>query len=515
MNVLKVLIIVFTFFLIPCFSFWANVWQDNLWGFAEGLKHLVQYAYFILWPFMFLAWKFLSNNFIYGSAFSIDNVLWQLWQVVRVFSNYMIWIIFIASIFIYFFKADSKLSWKKMLPRIVISSIVINISWFLIAVLLDISSVLILAAWSIWNVFNNSNPKNNIQDKNIMVPITIDPDSKENFISIQDKSWKEYNACIRDKNEKIVNAPCFSFKDSNFVILDKNGKKDEQLTKNLWITSKKVSWDSLGMLISLFRYMNGSFLEDNTTNTSNSIIVSIIKLILLIVLIVPFIILSIILVIRVVFLWVIIPLSPFILWSYILWIFDSEIKKRFKDIITIIFQPAYVVFMLSIWFIFIQAIHFMIPNNDKKNTLNALWVYDWWTETDWKWNVTQILNLWKWWNFSIQVTHKKKDGTSDNSSDIKNIISYIPWIVANLLSAFVLWSLVFIAFKSNSITKKVSDPIEAYAKTWLKTLPILPRWQSVTSLSKTVWNLREIPQHMANQQYGDLTKTFKKKDDNS
>ena len=521
MKTIKSLIIIFVWILITSFSFWSssfwftNLWGDNLWFFFDLFKKIVEYAYLILRPLMIISWKFLSNNFVYGSSFGIDNVLWQLWQVVRVFSNYMIWFIFIASIFIYFFKADSNLSWKKNLPRVAISAIFINMSWFLIAVLIDISTVLTLAAWSIWSTFSSTIPQKDSQNVNMMVPLTIDTDSTGNFVSIVWTNVKEYHSCIKDKDNKILNSPCFAFKDSKFVILDKDWKEDETLTKNIWwANTKKIAWDNVWMLVSLFRYMNGAFLIDNTNNSVNWFFLEAVKLLLLIVLIVPFIILTIILVVRVIILWVVIPLSPFILWAYILWIFDSQIKKRFKDIITLIFQPAYIVFMLSIWFVFIQSIQSMIPNNKKDNKLETLWIYsDWEPKKDWD-KLVKTVNIWENWLFTIQSEYNKKKWTNDNPSDYKNILYYISWIIANLLSAFVLWSLVYIAFKSNSITERIADPIQTYTKTWLKTAPILPWWQSVASLEQTLWDIWRIPQQKVTEQAGKLTDDFKKKKDN-
>lgn len=520
MKNLKYLIIIIIFIFIHSFSFWfTSLWWDNLGSSFDLLKNIVEDAYLVLWPLMFLAWKFLSNTFVYWSSFGIDVILWKLWHMIRVFANYLIWFIFIISIFVYFFKSDSSLSWKKILPRIVIAWIFVNISWFLIATLIDISSILILAAWSIWNVFSDSKLAKNFDNTSMMVPLTINTDSTGNFISIVWKDWKEYNACIRNKDNKLVKAPCFSFKNWQFVILNKNWSTD--LTKSIWVSSKNISWDGLGMLISLFRYINWSFLSSNVNNTVSWYFTEIINFFLLFILIIPFIILSIILVVRVVLLWVIIPLSPLIFWAYILWIFNSEIKNKFIDIITLIFQPAYIVFMLSIWFIFIQAIQSLAPVTEDKNKLETLWLYNWWTkdknikDKSWK-NVektVQTVNIW-WKNdplIVIQAEYDKKQGKTDSNTDYKNILYYFWWIIANLLSAFVLWTLVFIAFRSNKITRKISDPVETYAKKWLEALPIFPAWHSVLSLEQT-WSdvMSWIPKQLSQQQTRELTNKFKK-----
>jgi hypothetical protein len=66
--------------------------------------------------------------------------------MVRAFSNYALGFFFVAGIFIYFFKSDSKFAWKSLLPKIAIASVLINMSWFLFAVLIDFSTILTTAA---------------------------------------------------------------------------------------------------------------------------------------------------------------------------------------------------------------------------------------------------------------------------------------------------------------------------------------------------------------------------------
>ncbi len=510
MKIIKSLITFILFIILTSFSFWVvSIWSNELSDWFDFLQKIVEFGYFLLWPFLVIAWKFLSNDLIYGSAFGIDIVLWELWQVVRIFANYLIWFIFISSLFIYFFKPDSNLSWKKNLPKVALSAIFINISWFLIAILIDISTILTLAAWSIGSTFNQYNTSE--VDSNIMVPIVINTDSQGSFISIKDSSWIKYWSCIKDKSWVNKNTPCFSFKDGNFIVYDENGENNE-LTNNIWwISSETISKDSTWMLVSLFRYMNGSFLVDNTNNNINNFLLTSVKLLLIIVLIVPFILLSLMLVVRVVVLWVIIPLSPFILWAYILWIFDSQIKSKFKDIITLIFQPAYVVFMLSIWFVLIQSIHSMIPNNEQKNSFEVFWIYDGWEKTIDENNdiERQTVNIWENELFTIQSEYSKWDWTNESSFDYKNLLSYIPWIISNFLSAFVLWALVFIAFKSNSITQKISDPIENFAKSWLKTAPILPLWHSVASLEQTWQQVQQLPSNISQKQTSSLSSSVR------
>jgi len=485
------------------FSSWVN-----------SLHLFLNTLYLIIRPLLIIWWKFLSNSFVYWSAFGIDNILWKLWQLVRTFMNYAIWFIFIFSIFVYFFKWDSKYSWKKLLPKIVIASVIVNISWFLIAVLLDLSTIFTVAAGNIWWIFTNliSKTDHNIKKQVLQVPIVMDMDKWfKNFIWIKNPEWTGLiYQCIYKTWWKIWNPPCLSNKYGKFVILWKNWTIDKKLNdkiKKIWITTKDIDYSTVWMLFSLFRYINTAFLTDNTNSLSQVAVLSIVKIILLLVLIIPFIVLSIIFVIRVVILRVVIPMSPIILWSFILWIWDSQIKWKLKDIISIIFQPAYVVFMLSIWFVFIQSVYTMIPSPKKQNDnsiLNKLQI----TQTKNK----NAINIWD--LAYIYVKSSKDSWQTSNEFDPKNVLAYFTWIIANLLSATVMWMLVFIALKSNSFTKKISSIVDTYAQKVITTTPII-WWQSIDSTRQIISWLHQIPdwqrQHQMQEQ--DKIKDLFKKND--
>lgn len=496
-------------------STWGSVANNDLWEGINMLQKLINMIYLILRPFLVVAWKFLSNDFVYGSAFGIDNVLWKLWQLTRTFANYMIWIVFIWSLFIYFFKSDSNYSWKKNIPRIVIASVVINASWFLLAVLIDISTILTLTAWSIWSQFNPWFEKN--KNASTMLPIVINPDTSWSFLKIAWPDWQKYDACIKDKEGKVKNQPCVNFLDWSYEIIWAQWSK-----KIEWIDTKSIEWSSAWMLISIFRSMNWIFLQDNSNNSSWIFIISFLKIFLFLLLLIPFAVLSVILIIRVLVLRVVIPLSPVILWAFILWLFNSQIKNKFNDIMALIFQPAYIVLMLSIWFIFIQSLYAMIPTSKdwseekSKNIIKQFW-FTAKTNDAWKDKKTDEINLWSNWKsiFSIQTTYETWHWSNTNASDWKNILSFISWIVVNIIWICILRSLVFMALKASSFTKKIADTTDKLSKQVASSAPILPWWHSLTSLNATKKHLESIPQLKAQQQSHNLKNIWKWSSSNS
>lgn len=474
----------------------------------QTLQKTLNYSYLLTWPLLVVGWKFLSNDFVYWKSFWIDNVLWQLWQTVRTFTNYVIWIIFIVSIFIYFFKSESNFSWKKMLPKIVIASIVVNASWFLFWVLIDLSTILTVAAWNIWHEFTKTLSKwwNDEKNDTVIYPITINTDNKTWWFIWIKIDGKTYYQCIYDKKWKIQNSPCLSSIFWQKQIVDKNWESTK-IDKTKLIKTSDIDYNSAGQLVSLFRYMNTEFLNDNTN--SSFTILFIIRIVILLILIIPFILLSVIFVIRVLVFWVVIPLSPALLWAYILWIWWSKVKENLSNIISLVFQPAYVVFMLSLWFILIQSVYTMMPG-DKKNS-NSLESTFWIKLNNNKyvcWYTVNSIDInWLW---IIQSKYMSSNWWNTRMDNFKNIFSYFSWILVNLLAWFILWMLVFVALKSNKFTKKISETVETYTEKTVKTIPFLPWWQSISSLWKIWAGVMDIPSQKTQNQKTNLVNKVKK-----
>ncbi len=478
----------------------ANATSSLLQDGFKMLQNLLNLLYIFIRPFLFIAWKLLWNDFVYWSVFKIDSVLWQVWQMSRTAMNYFLGIIFIISIFVYFFKSNSKISLPQIFPKIVLASLVVNASWFLLAVLLDLSTIFTVAAGNLWMQFNNimAWAGTDLSEKTMILPVTINTDSKEAVMQTK-VNGKKYDFCIRDKEQKILNPPCINFLWWTYELIGKDwGKQKIQW----WIKWKDIT-GSTGMLFAIFRYMNMAFVANNTDTEKVTFWLYVLKIILMLALVIPFIVLCIVVVIRVMVLRAIIPLSPFLFWLPILWVFDKQAKDKLTNVIALIFQPAYVVFMLAIWFIMIQSLYTMMPavggEKKSKDILKELSIEkkdNNEIEFAWILNMTSTYDKWSW--------------TTTDMSDYKNLLSYISWIIANLIAIMVLWILVFTALKSNSFTRKIATSVDTFTKQWLKTLPVLPWGQSLASLQKA-WNyLQRVPEQMSSSQFGKLQEETKK-----
>ena len=110
------------------------------------LGFLSQWAYLLLWPLVALAWIAMDNNLVYGSYLNLDAPLWKVWTIVKNLSNFVLGFIFLYEILYYVIDPDRKMSkikspWE-LLKKTLLAGVLVQLSWFIMMVAVDISSVL-------------------------------------------------------------------------------------------------------------------------------------------------------------------------------------------------------------------------------------------------------------------------------------------------------------------------------------------------------------------------------------
>ena len=121
--------------------------QKRATGWLQSFSFLNRWCYILLYPILFLAWILVNNSFVYAEVFGFDAVLWQLWNVVRNLANYALWFILLFKIFQFLTSGQKSADMKKLLTSTLIAWIWIQASWFLLAVLIDVSNVLTYSVW--------------------------------------------------------------------------------------------------------------------------------------------------------------------------------------------------------------------------------------------------------------------------------------------------------------------------------------------------------------------------------
>ena len=154
--------------------------------------------YVLLYPILALAWILVDNSFVYAEVFKFDAVLWQLWNIVRNLANYTLWFLFLFKLFSYLLNAKNKRDVKKILTRTLIAWVWIQASWFLFAVLIDISNVMAYGVWwlpiaTLWQQTDIGNP---YVFKTAIYLDTNSPDAVEFYLStVWDGNKKYISEC--------------------------------------------------------------------------------------------------------------------------------------------------------------------------------------------------------------------------------------------------------------------------------------------------------------------------------
>ena len=125
-------------------------------------KFLQKLVYVLIYPLLVVAGKLVDNSFVYGEIFWFDAVLWNLWVTVRNIANFALWFILIYYMFKNLVSPDSKHNAKWLITRTFIAWLWIQASWFIMAALIDISTILIYWVWwlpitVLWTEESNEN----------------------------------------------------------------------------------------------------------------------------------------------------------------------------------------------------------------------------------------------------------------------------------------------------------------------------------------------------------------------
>ena len=118
------------------------------------INMLSQIVYIFLWPLLVIAWTALDNTLVYGKFLNLDAALWDIWNIMKNVANFALWFVFIFAIVRNLFKTSF---WDgnpiqdatKVVSKTLIAWVLIQMSWFILGVLLDLSTILIYAIWGL------------------------------------------------------------------------------------------------------------------------------------------------------------------------------------------------------------------------------------------------------------------------------------------------------------------------------------------------------------------------------
>ena len=536
-KIIKKLILLMWFFFVWSFFIWNSITfaesankvetsktvDSKLWLYQTLWRSL----YTVTWPLIVIAWQFMDNQVVYWSFIGMDTLLWKIWNVMRTFANYIIWLILIFSIFTLF------LGWKfeqfnpiKIIPQLVVSAVLVNASWFLVWACIDVSNILTYSvgtlplkiAWDKIHDFNNQTIPTfwiSLQKwKNTLQTWIYDWKSILPFCEIKTVTWD-------DNSIKYIwtTWQCVAVEDMKYYIIPDGWitlKKDENLSWHAtvikWKTFSEIRkklWWMTWILWTLYWSITNLWADVNYSSGSSTSMTMelILKLLFLFALVIPLFTLAVLLVVRVVVLRMFIIISPIVFLFTSVKNFEKLLWEKWKlsSLCCMVFMPVIVVFALSISFVFLSSLKNM-------NISNEFWI-------SWKWSTAFIdINWTKDKSDDINITFNWLKWDSSVNSLFSQLWETLSWIIRSIFSIWFMWTIVFAALKSCKITGWIATSIQNFSQKIAKSAPIIPTWvaggQSVSSLWAWLEQLESLPQTKQQSQYkkwiGEIIKEYER-----
>lgn len=330
----------------------------------------------------------------------------------------------------------------KTIWKVWLASVLVNLSWFIIWALVDLSIILLVAVWSF--------PISLLSDSDLkpVEKISYCPD-----IEI----WVNLSAETHTKISKFYNC--------------KNNETKESKTAELMKNMNSMSWPLLFMWASILQLDKSLELSPweikSGSDWDKSLWISfLIHFILVILFVVPIVILIVVWIIRIFRIWIYVAFAPLILLDQIFWwkIGAKHASFRMKNMFWLIFQPVLVVFALWVALIFLA-------------TLQSAFVQSW--SWDWKDPAKKALGVCEWSDNSLCLDWKTVvtiEWNLNNSTIKEKAWWFFGFMILSIMTVVILWSMIKLAFQSTEITKTVSDSMFKFAEDSVKAVPVVPTW---------------------------------------
>ena len=114
---------------------------------AATLEWFLKVIYVLLWPLLWIAWLAMDNSLVYGEIFGLDTALFKFWSIMKNFANFALGFLFVWSIVSYVINPNEKKDPKDMITKLLVAWVWVQLSWFIIGALVDISTVLTVWVW--------------------------------------------------------------------------------------------------------------------------------------------------------------------------------------------------------------------------------------------------------------------------------------------------------------------------------------------------------------------------------
>jgi len=160
-RIFSILVIVWLWYLV--FSVWtdcfaqtaqaawtAQTTESKIANFNDMASEIIRCLYVILWPLLFVCWVAVDNSLLYWEWLHLDVSLYTIWNIMKNFANFALGFLVVLSIVINLFSLWKwwwKLKPKDVITKTLIAWVLIQMSRFLPAAVIDVSTILTYSIW--------------------------------------------------------------------------------------------------------------------------------------------------------------------------------------------------------------------------------------------------------------------------------------------------------------------------------------------------------------------------------
>lgn len=409
--------------------------------------------------------KLMTNSFIYGEALHFDVFLWKIWQITRNIANFWLGFIFLYEILKYMLNPSETKTPMSIIKDLLKSGVVIQLSWFAIMVLVDISTVLFALVSSFPSQVIGSDAVFS-QALNTVIESSC-PDK-----IISDNAQPQGNVLCKWQKQIIrfmADAGWSKLKNSteagiiNVEMREGGGLTKDQLFDTLLPSQDSLSWPLMFIGFEIFKtaqlsdYSNVQWISDMEKDFKQ-IFQIVLHSGMMILYTLSLLVLMVVLIARVLYLWIFIAISPIVvLLNYLIKPKKQLTNDIFRDInkmIKLIFWPVFYALYISLMIIMLVIFNWAL----KFNMMN--------------------------YESPVQITDSQLKFDNDLISvSMEGGTMRLYDLLLGAIALFLMRNLVQLAIKEETGIKQIDDFTKNVSKlaTWfIETVPIVPvPWSNI------------------------------------
>ena len=437
----------------------------------------------------------MTNSFIYGEALHFDVFLWKIWQITRNIANFWLGFIFLYEILKYMLNPSETKTPMSIIKDLLKSGVVIQLSWFAIMVLVDISTVLFALVSSFPSQVIGSDAVFS-QALNTVIESSC-PDK-----IISDNAQPQGNVLCKWQKQIIrfmADAGWSKLKNSteagiiNVEMREGGGLTKDQLFDTLLPSQDSLSWPLMFIGFEIFKtaqlsdYSNVQWISDMEKDFKQ-IFQIVLHSGMMILYTLSLLVLMVVLIARVLYLWIFIAISPIVvLLNYLIKPKKQLTNDVFRDInkmIKLIFWPVFYALYISLMIIMLVIFNWAL----KFNMMN--------------------------YESPVQITDSQLKFDNDLISvSMEGGTMRLYDLLLGAIALFLMRNLVQLAIKEETGIKQIDDFTKNVSKlaTWfIETVPIVPvPWSNIKIGAGSVFT-----DAILNEKINSITGDFENKREN-